>query len=79
MTRAHSSDTADQRHDRPELDLMDVLQQRAIAGHPVYVDKSGMDAGTGQAVDKLLATGIAKLHSETGLPAKVVQIVDLGP
>lgn len=62
----------------PVIDMLDLLKQQVVAGKPlVEIKPSNMDAETSSALDKTHNSLRAKLAEETGLPVKVVQIVNL--
>lgn len=58
--------------DQPEIALLDVLKGRVIAGQPIYV--VGNPPG---AVSEALDAAHQKIAEETGVPVRVVQVVEL--
>jgi len=57
--------------DRQDVDLLDVLRQRAKSGEPLYV--MGTDAGANALAEKVAA----EVTAGTGRPVRIIQVVDL--
>ena len=59
-------------NERPEVDLLDVLKDRVVAGQPVFV----VGNPHGVVAEAIEATH-QKIANETGVPVRVIQIVEL--